>query len=283
MFQLQRSILESTFKVLLDTPLDRVLARAKSENRAALIAYIPAGFPSHEGCKKVIAAFVAGGVDAIEIGFPYSDPVMDGPTIQAAAVQSLSQGTGAKEVFESLKCATDLGVAAVVMTYWNPIERYGVEKFAESIAANGGSGVITPDLTIEESREWIKATDGSKINRIYVVAPSTTDERLPKVTGTCGGFIYAASLMGVTGTRSSVSSSAADLVTRIRTSSDTPVSVGLGVSTREHAKAVAAYADGVIVGSAFINVLLESPDEASGLKAVQELAEQLAMGVREGR
>lgn len=283
MFQLQRSILESTFKVLLDTPLDRVLARAKSENRAALIAYIPAGFPSHEGCKKVIAAFVAGGVDAIEIGFPYSDPVMDGPTIQAAAVQSLSQGTGAKEVFESLKCATDLGVAAVVMTYWNPIERYGVEKFAESIAANGGSGVITPDLTIEESREWIKATDGSKINRIYVVAPSTTDERLPKVTSTCGGFIYAASLMGVTGTRSSVSSSAADLVTRIRTSSDTPVSVGLGVSTREHAKAVAAYADGVIVGSAFINVLLESPDEASGLKAVQELAEQLAMGVREGR
>lgn len=283
MFQLQRSILESTFKVLLDTPLDRVLARAKSENRAALIAYIPAGFPSHEGCKKVIAAFVAGGVDAIEIGFPYSDPVMDGPTIQAAAVQSLSQGTGAKEVFESLKCATDLGVAAVVMTYWNPIERYGVEKFAESIAANGGSGVITPDLTIEESREWIKATDGSKINRIYVVAPSTTDERLPKVTGTCGGFIYAASLMGVTGTRSSVSSSAADLVTRIRTSSDMPVSVGLGVSTREHAKAVAAYADGVIVGSAFINVLLESPDEASGLKAVQELAEQLAMGVREGR
>ena len=190
MLQLQPSTLELSFKVSLDTPLDQVLARAKSENRAALIAYIPAGFPSHEGCKKVIAAFAAGGVDAIEIGFPYSDPVKDGPTIQAAAVQSLNQGTGAKEVFESLKCATDLGVAAVVMTYWNPIERYGVEKFAESIAANGGSGVITPDLTVEESREWIKATDHSKINRIYVVAPSTSDARLPKVTSSCGGFGY---------------------------------------------------------------------------------------------
>ena len=283
MFQLLLSILELNSNVQLETTLDHVLARAKSENRAALIAYIPAGFPSHEGCKKVIAAFAAGGVDAIEIGFPYSDPVMDGPTIQAAAVQSLSQGTGATEVFESLKCATDLGVPAVVMTYWNPIERYGVEKFAESIAANGGSGVITPDLTVEESSAWIAATDRWKINRIYVVAPSTSDARLPLVTGECGGFVYAASLMGVTGTRSSVSSSAADLVARIRKNTTTPVSVGLGVSTREHARSVAAYADGVIVGSAFINVLLEADDEESGLKAVQELAEQLAMGVREGR
>lgn len=267
----------------LDTPLDRALAKAKSENRAALIAYIPAGFPSHEGCKKVIAAFAESGVDAIEIGFPYSDPVMDGPTIQAAAVQSLSQGTGAKEVFESLKCAGDHGVAAVVMTYWNPIERYGVEKFAQAIADNGGSGVITPDLTVEESQEWIAATDASKINRIYVVAPSTSDSRLPVVTSQCGGFVYAASLMGVTGTRTTVSSSAADLVSRIRTTTQTPVSVGLGVSTREQARSVAAYADGVIVGSAFINALLNAAMEEEGLDAVRDLAKELALGVREGR
>jgi len=216
----------------LDTPLDRVLAKAKSENRAALIAYIPAGFPSHEGCKKVIAAFAEGGVDAIEIGFPYSDPVMDGPTIQAAAVQSLSQGTGAKEVFESLQCAHDHGVAAVVMTYWSPI---------------------------------------------------ASDFRLPVVTSKCGGFVYAASMMGVTGTRTSVSSSAAELVARVRTTTDTPISVGLGVSTREQARSVAGYADGVIVGSAFINALMEAPDEASGLRAVKELAQELALGVREGR
>ena len=115
------------------TALDDLFVKVRSENRAALIAYIPAGFPSIEGCKKVIKAFVDGGVDAIEIGFPYSDPVMDGPTIQAAADQSLSQGTGAGEVFDALKTASGLGVAAVVMTYWNPIEKYGVEKFAQAI------------------------------------------------------------------------------------------------------------------------------------------------------
>jgi tryptophan synthase alpha chain len=265
------------------TALDDLFVKTRAENRAALIAYIPAGFPSIEGCKKVIQAFVDGGVDAIEIGFPYSDPVMDGPTIQAAADQSLAQGTGAKEVFEALKVATDAGVAAVVMTYWNPIEKYGVEKFAQSIADNGGSGVITPDLTIEESASWKEAVEKIGINPIYVVAPSTTDARLPKVTSRCSGFVYAASLMGVTGTRTSVSSSAPDLVARIRTTTELPVAVGLGVSTREQAKGVAGYADGVIVGSAFIKALLDAPDEATGLAAVKALASELALGVREGR
>ena len=265
------------------TPLDDLFVKTRAENRAALIAYIPAGFPSIEGCKKVIQAFVDGGVDAIEIGFPYSDPVMDGPTIQAAADRSLAQGTGAKEVFQALKVATDAGVAAVVMTYWNPIEKYGVEKFAQSIADNGGSGVITPDLTIEESASWKEAVEKIGINPIYVVAPSTTDARLPKVTSRCSGFVYAASLMGVTGTRTSVSSGAPDLVARIRTTTKLPVAVGLGVSTREQAKGVAGYADGVIVGSAFIKALLDAPDEATGVAAVKMLASELALGVREGR
>ena len=265
------------------TPLDDLFVKTRAENRAALIAYIPAGFPSIEGCKKVIQAFVDGGVDAIEIGFPYSDPVMDGPTIQAAADRSLAQGTGAKEVFQALKVATDAGVAAVVMTYWNPIEKYGVEKFAQSIADNGGSGVITPDLTIEESASWKEAVEKIGINPIYVVAPSTTDARLPKVTSRCSGFVYAASLMGVTGTRTSVSSGAPDLVARIRTTTHLPIAVGLGVSTREQAKGVAGYADGVIVGSAFINALLDAPNEEAGLLAVKTLASELALGVREGR
>ena len=267
----------------MSTALEDLFIKVRSEDRAALIAYIPAGFPTQAGCKKVIDAFIAGGVDAIEIGFPYSDPVMDGPTIQAAADRALSQGTGAAEVFDALKYATDKGVPSVVMTYWNPIEKYGVEKFADAIHSNGGSGVITPDLTIEESSRWKSAVESSEINPIYVVAPSTTDARLDQVTSRCGGFIYAASLMGVTGTRTSVSTGAADLVARIRKSSQTPVAVGLGVSTREQAKGVAAYADGVIVGSAFINKLLDAPNEESGLQAVQELAAELSEGVREGR
>ena len=265
------------------TQLDSVMAKVRAENRAALIAYIPAGFPSQAGCAKAIQALADAGVDAIEIGFPYSDPVMDGPVIQEAADISLKAGTNAADVFDALKVASSTGVAAVVMTYWNPIEKYGVEKFAQSIADNGGSGVITPDLTIEESDAWLAATTKAQINPIYVVAPSTKDPRLAEVTSKTGGFVYAASLMGVTGTRNSVSTGAADLVARVRSVTDLPISVGLGVSTREQAKSVAAYADGVIVGSAFIKLLLEAKSEQEGLDSISHLASELALGVREGR
>ena len=265
------------------TQLDAVMAQVRAENRAALIAYIPAGFPSQAGCAKAIQALAAAGVDAIEIGFPYSDPVMDGPVIQEAADISLRGGTNAADVFAALKVASSTGVAAVVMTYWNPIAKYGVEKFAQSIADNGGSGVITPDLTIEESDSWIAATKKSAINPIYVVAPSTKDDRLESVTAKTGGFVYAASMMGVTGTRDAVASTASELVARVRTVTNLPISVGLGVSTREQAKSLAVYADGVIVGSAFIKLLLDAKTEQEGLDAISHLAKELALGVREGR
>lgn len=265
------------------TQLDAVMAKVRTENRAALIAYIPAGFPSKAGCAKAIQALADAGVDAIEIGFPYSDPVMDGPVIQEAADISLKAGTNAADVFEALKVATSTGVAAVVMTYWNPIEKYGVEKFAQAIADNGGSGVITPDLTIEESDSWLAATAQAGINPIYVVAPSTKNERLEQVSSKTTGFVYAASLMGVTGARNSVSSGAADLVARLRKVTNLPISVGLGVSTRDQAKSLASYADGVIVGSAFIKLLLEAKNEQEGLDAISHLASELALGVREGR
>ena len=265
------------------TQLDSVMTKVRAENRAALIAYIPAGFPSQAGCAKAIQALAAAGVDAIEIGFPYSDPVMDGPVIQEAADISLKGGTSAADVFAALKIASSTGVAAVVMTYWNPIEKYGVEKFAQAIADNGGSGVITPDLTIEESAGWLAATAKAQINPIYVVAPSTKVARLAEVTSKTSGFVYAASLMGVTGTRTSVSTGAADLVARVRSVTDLPISVGLGVSTREQAKSLAAYADGVIVGSAFIKLMLEAKSEQEGLDSISHLAKELALGVREGR
>ncbi|MEI8065798.1 MAG: tryptophan synthase subunit alpha [Actinomycetes bacterium] len=262
------------------TPLQQLFINLKSENRAALIGYVPAGFPSKLECIEVIKAMVAGGVDAIEIGYPYSDPVMDGPIIQAAADQSLRGGTGAADVFAVLKATTELGVPAVVMTYWNPIERYGIDNFARDLQAAGGSGVITPDLTIEESLPWASAAEKHGINRIYVVAPSTLGKRLTAVTHQCSGFVYAASLMGVTGTRTSVSAGAEALVARVREVTDTPISVGLGVSTREQAHEVARYADGVIVGSAFIRLIQESATFAEGLLKVQELAAELADGVR---
>jgi tryptophan synthase alpha chain len=265
------------------TKLEELFIRTRAENRAALIAYLPAGFPTQSQCESAISVLAAAGVDAIEIGFPYSDPVMDGPTIQQAADMSLRAGTGAKEVFQTVKFAHEAGLPTVVMTYWNPIERYGVNEFAKELSRNGGSGVITPDLTIEESEPWIQATRTSDVNSIFVVAPSTTTSRLSMVTQKCSGFIYAASLMGVTGARVSVSSGAKDLVARVRTVSELPVAVGLGVSTREQAREVATFADGVIVGSAFIKVLLDATSEEEGHARLEVLAKDLVAGVREAQ
>lgn len=264
----------------MSTPLEELFVKTRAEKRAALIAYIPAGFPTIDGCHQIIKAFVEGGVDAIEIGFPYSDPVMDGPTIQAAAVTALDNGTSAQDVLNALEVAVNTGTPSVVMTYWNPIEKFGVDKFAAAIAERGGSGVIHPDITIEESAPWLKATENSAINPIYVVALSTSDDRLAKVTSNCGGFVYAASIMGVTGARASISSGAEGLVSRIRKTTDLPVAVGLGVSTREQARDVAAYADGVIVGSAFVKAILDAPTIEDGLKSVTALARELSLGVR---
>ena len=262
----------------MSTPLDDLFVRSRSENRAILIGYLPAGFPTQQGCIDALTAMVEGGVDAVEIGYPYSDPVMDGPVIQAAADASLRNGTGAKEVFATLEALAKIA-PTVVMTYWNPVERFGVDEFLAQLKAVGGSGVITPDLTIEESGDWIAASTVHDTNRIYVVAPSTTEERLRRVTESTSGFIYAASLMGVTGTRTSVSSSARELVTRVRGVSDLPVAVGLGVSTPEQAREVAQYADGVIVGSAFIRLLQESSSLAEGVERVRELASELSKGL----
>ena len=264
----------------MSTPLEQLFDETRREGRAALIAYIPAGFPSINDCHRVIEAFIEGGVDAIEIGFPYSDPVMDGPTIQAAAVTALNNGTNAEDVLDALEVATKAGVPSVVMTYWNPIEKYGVERFAQAISSRGGSGVIHPDITIEESAQWLAAASGAQINPIYVVAPSTSDDRLAKVTSKAGGFVYAASIMGVTGARTSVLTAAEDLVARVRKVSDLPVAVGLGVSTREQAKDLARYADGVIVGSAFVKAILDAPSLDAGLTAVTALARELSQGVR---
>jgi len=262
----------------MSTPLDDLFVKVRAENRAALIGYLPAGFPTQQGCIDALTAMVEGGVDAIEIGFPYSDPVMDGPVIQAAADTSLRNGTGAKEVFATIGAISKIA-PTVVMTYWNPIERYGVDKFLGDIKKHGGSGVITPDLTIEESSEWITASGEHETNRIYVVAPSTSDERLGKVTQATTGFIYAASLMGVTGTRTSVSSGARGLVARLRAVTELPIAVGLGVSTPEQAHEVAQYADGVIVGSAFIRLLQESGPSIDGVNKVRALARELSKGL----
>ena len=257
-----------------------VFAEARSENRAALIGYLPAGFPDRDTCVDLIATMVEAGVDAIEVGLPYSDPLMDGAAIQEAVERALIGGTTTDVVLDTVRRVSEAGAVALVMSYWNPIERYGVQRFAAELARAGGVGVITPDLTPEEAGAWIEATDDHGIDRIFLVAPSSSDARIATVVSATSGFVYAASTMGVTGARASVSSGAGDLVARTRPLTSLPIAVGLGVSTGEQAAEVAKYADGVIVGSAFIRRVLDAPDAETARASVAELAREMAAGVR---
>lgn len=255
--------------------VSEAFAQAKDENRALLIGYLPAGFPSIAGSIELIEAMTAGGVDLIEVGLPYSDPLMDGPVIQQAVSQALAAGTNTDSVLNVVGEITKAGARSVIMSYWNPIEQYGVNEFARALAENGGSGVITPDLTIEEAQPWISACDIFDLDPIFLVAPSSSGDRIAQVTSKTQGFVYAASTMGVTGARDQVSSMAPELVARVRTHTSLPIAVGLGVSNGAQAATIAAYADGVIVGSAFIRAAVDG-----GVSAVSELATDLARGVR---
>ncbi len=260
-----------------------ILARCKDEGRPALIAYLPVGFPSVEGSFEAMRAVVEAGADIVEIGFPYSDPVMDGAVIQEAAVRALERGVRLTDIFRASQAVADTGAASVVMTYWNPVLRYGVERFAADLAGAGGSGLITPDLIPGEAADWIAAADRHDLDKIFLVAPSSTTERLTQVTAACRGFVYATAVMGVTGARASVDDAAQDLVARTREVTDLPVCVGLGVSTGEQAAQIGRFADGVIVGSALVRCLTEATSEAAGLTALKALAGELADGVRKSR
>ncbi|MFJ2742260.1 tryptophan synthase subunit alpha [Streptomyces sp. NPDC087440] len=262
--------------------LSDTLAAAKAADRAALIAYLPAGFPTVDGGIEAVKAVVAGGADIVEVGLPHSDPVLDGPVIQTADDIALRGGVKIADVMRTVREAhAATGVPVLVMTYWNPIDRYGVERFTAELAEAGGAGCILPDLPVQESALWREHAEKHGLATVFVVAPSSRDERLATITAAGSGFVYAASLMGVTGTRESVGHEAQELVRRTRaTGSGLPVCVGLGVSNAVQAKEVAAFADGVIVGSAFVKRMLDAEDEAAGLRAVKELAGELAAGVR---
>ncbi|WP_333473332.1 tryptophan synthase subunit alpha [Lolliginicoccus lacisalsi] len=252
-----------------------IFARCKAEGRSALVGYLPAGYPDKATSRDLFAALVEAGCDIIEVGVPYSAPVMDGPTIQNAAGTARRNGFRVRDVFDSVAHIKELGGNAVVMTYWNPVLKYGVDAFARDLAAAGGLGLITPDLIPDEAHDWIDASTAHGLDRIFLVAPSSTEERLATTLDQCRGFVYAASTMGVTGARDAVSHSAPDLVARIRQHSDIPIGIGLGVRDRAQAAEIARYADAVIVGSALVSAAEDSID------AVSALTRELAAGVRE--
>ncbi|WP_027943235.1 tryptophan synthase subunit alpha [Amycolatopsis taiwanensis] len=255
--------------------MDGLFARTRSEGRAALVGYLPAGYPELKRSKDAFAAMLDGGADLVEVGVPYSDPVMDGPTIQLAGDTALRAGFRLRHVFETVESVAARGGKAVVMTYWNPVRRYGVEAFARDLAAAGGLGMITPDLIPEEGADWVDASRRHGLDRIFLVAPSSSEQRIDLTVRASSGFVYATAVMGVTGAREVVGAGAAELVRRTRAHTDLPIGVGLGVRSREQAAEVAGFADAVIVGSALVT------KAAEGAEAVRALTAELAKGVRE--
>ena len=261
------------------TSVAATIQAARRESRAALVGYLPAGFPTVPRSIELARALVESGVDVVEIGLPYSDPVMDGPTIQAAARAALAGGTRVSDVF-GVVTAVAGHAPTLVMTYWNPVERYGVERFAADLSAAGGAGLVTPDLIPDEAEEWVVAADAHDLDKVFLVAPSSTTERLRSTAAACRGFVYATAVMGVTGARPATSDAAPTLVARVREVTDLAVGVGLGVSDGRQAAEVASYADAVIVGSAIIAEVQRAASDVAALKAVSVLAEELARGVR---
>jgi tryptophan synthase alpha chain len=248
----------------------------RQHGRSALIGYLPTGYPEVRTSIDAMRALVDSGCDIVEVGVPYSDPGMDGPTIAKATEAALSGGVRVRDTLAAVEAISNGGGRAVVMTYWNPVLRYGVDAFSRDLAAAGGLGMITPDLIPDEAEEWLDASARHHLDRIFLVAPSSTPQRLAATVGASRGFVYAASTMGVTGARDVVSRTAPELVRRVKEVSDIPVGVGLGVRSREQAAEIAAFADGVIVGSALVSALGDG-----GVEQLRTLTEELADGVRQ--
>ncbi len=255
--------------------LSSLFEECRAEGRSALIGYLPTGFPDVPTSISAMTAMVESGCDIIEVGIAYSDPGMDGPVIASAAEAALRGGVRVRDALAAVEAISNAGGRAVVMTYWNPVLRWGVDAFARDLAAAGGLGMITPDLIPDEADEWLAVFDARDLDRVFLVAPSSTPERLAATVQASRGFVYAASTMGVTGARDAVSVAAPELVRRVKAVSDIPVGVGLGVRSREQAAEIGAYADGVIVGSALVLALKD------GIPAVRSLTAELADGVRQ--
>jgi tryptophan synthase alpha chain len=268
----------------------QLLRQIRDQGRGALAGFLHVGYPTVDISLQALRALTgegeSEGVDLVEVGMPYSDPMMDGVTIQRAGSKALERGVRTRDAFAAVEAVASRGVPAVVMTYWNLIERYGADRFARDLASAGGAGAITPDLTPDEAGEWVSVSDDYALDRIFLVSPSSTGERLSSTVAACRGWVYATSVMGVTGPRAQTSTAAPELVRRIReVDLSAMVGVGLGVSSGEQAHEVTGFADLVIVGSALVKTLLDAedagrPEDLTGLRA---LVADLAAGVRVGR
>ncbi|MRG58527.1 tryptophan synthase subunit alpha [Agromyces sp. CFH 90414] len=253
-----------------------VIRRRNEEAAGALIGYLPVGFPDLDTSIDAAVALVENGVDVLELGLPYSDPVMDGPVIQAATQQALANGFRLADGFEAVRRITErVDAPVLVMTYWNPVVQYGVDRFADDLAAAGGAGLITPDLIPDEASEWIAASERTGLDRVFLAAPTSTDARIRQAVERSRGFVYAVSTMGITGARADVDAAARRVVGRLQAAGASASCVGVGISTAAQVAEVLEYAEGAIVGSALVHALAEGGVEGAGA-----LAAELARGTR---
>jgi len=252
----------------------RLIDERRAQGSGILVGYLPIGFPDLATSIDAAVTLAENGVDVIELGPPYSDPVMDGPVIQAATQQALANGFKLRHTFEAVRGITERTDAPVlVMSYWNPVQQYGVDRYAAELKAAGAAGMITPDLIPDEAGEWFEASDRHGLERVFLAAPSSSPDRLRTVAERSRGFVYAVSTMGITGARADVDAAARGLVGRLREAGAERACVGIGVSTAEQVREILGYADGAIVGSALVKALADG-----GLDALGALAAQLAAG-----
>ena len=246
--------------------LEAHLRQRRDEGRKLLVPYVTAGM--RPDWLEVVRAVVAAGADAVEVGIPFSDPMIDGPVVQAASHAALERGTTPTAVLEALAGA-EVEVPLLVMTYFNIVFRAGTRRFASSLAAVGVAGAIVPDLPLEEAGEWCADADEAGVATVLLVAPSTSEERAARISARSRGFVYGVGRMGVTGEQARLASSALDVARRLRRVTDVPVCIGIGITTAEQAREVCAEADGVVVGSALVRRLLDggSVDEAAAFVA----------------
>ncbi len=247
---------------------------AKVARRGALVGYLPIGFPDLDTSVEAAIAMARAGADVIELGLPYSDPVMDGVVIQEATQTALAAGFRVSDVFEAVRrVRSEVDTPVLVMTYWNPVLQFGVEQFAAELAAAGGAGLITPDITPDSAAEWITVSEAHGLDRVFLAAPTSTDERLALVARHTTGFVYTVSTMGITGERAQLDEAARLLTQRLRAQGAELACVGIGISTAEQVASALDYADGAIVGTAFVRALRDG-----GVARLAEVVREIAAG-----
>jgi tryptophan synthase alpha chain len=247
---------------------------AHAEGRGAFVGYLPAGFPDVATSIEAAVALAEAGADVIELGPPYSDPVMDGLVIQEATQTALANGFRMRDLFTIIREVTArTDVPILVMTYWNLVEQYGVDRYADELVAAGGAGLITPDVTPDAAAQWIETSTRTGLDRVFLAAPTSSDERLKMIVKASTGFVYTVSTMGITGERASLDAAARSLVERLRSFGAEHACVGIGISNAEQVAGVAEYADGAIVGTALVKALRDG-----GVDGLSTLARELSAG-----